>query len=84
MAHLLAGESVGVLIPKDEVIRFIVNCMTKVGCSRPHAQALADTLTEGDYRGHFSHGLNRLEMYIRDIQAGITVSLLTDLLPSEF
>ena len=74
MAHMLAGESVGVLIPKEEVIDFIVRCMVRAGCSRPHAIALADTLTEGDYRGHFSHGLNRLEMYIRDIQSGITVS----------
>jgi len=74
MAHSLAGESVGVLIPKTEVIDFIEQCMVKAGCHRPHAEALAATLTEGDFRGHFSHGLNRLEMYIRDIEAGMTVS----------
>ena len=73
MAHLL-GESEGVVIPKQEVIDFIVRCMTRSGCSTTHAVALADTLAEGDYRGHFSHGLNRLEMYVRDIETGITVS----------
>jgi len=74
MAHLLAGESVGVLIPKAEVISFIVRCMTRVGCLESHAASLAATLAEGDFRGHFSHGLNRLEMYVRDVEAGITVS----------
>lgn len=53
MAHLLAGESVGVLIPKAEVIDFIVRCMVQAGSQKPHAESLAATLTEGDYRGHF-------------------------------
>lgn len=28
---------------------------------------MADLLVEADYRGHFSHGMNRLEMYINDL-----------------
>ncbi|CAH8435091.1 unnamed protein product [Heterobilharzia americana] len=36
-----------------------------------HSDALSDVLVAGDYRGHYSHGLNRLEMYVRDIQKGV-------------
>ena len=31
-------------------------------------------LVDADYRGHFSHGLNRLEMYFNDIRTGVTDS----------
>lgn len=34
--------------------------MIAVGTSRYAASALAELLTEADYRGHFSHGMNRL------------------------
>lgn len=74
MAHFLAVEAEGCVVPKEDVILFIVRCMQKAGCSAPHSRALAYTLAEGDYRGHFSHGVNRLEMYVRDIQTEITVS----------
>lgn len=42
--------------------RFMVDCMTcdKVKASKSHADQLADVLIAGDYRGHYSHGLNRL------------------------
>jgi LDH2 family malate/lactate/ureidoglycolate dehydrogenase len=50
----------GVLIPLGEVTRFITECMTKVGTPPGHAQQLAQVLIAADYRGHFSHGLNRL------------------------
>lgn len=45
--------------------------MVAVGTDPDHAQQLADTLAEADYRGHYSHGLNRLELYINDIQANV-------------
>jgi len=47
-------------VPKVEVERFIVDCMTKVGTKREHADSLAGNLMTADYRGHYSHGLNRL------------------------
>lgn len=31
---------------------------------------MADLLVAADYRGHFSHGMNRLEMYLNDLNAG--------------
>ena len=33
---------------------------------------MADLLVTADYRGQFSHGMNRLEMYLNDIQTGTT------------
>lgn len=48
-----------VVVPKDEVKRFIERCMTCVGAKLKHSTALADNLVCADYRGHFSHGLNR-------------------------
>jgi len=58
-------------VAKKEVERFIVDCMVTVGTDKFRAQMLAANLTEADYRGHFSHGLSRLAMYVQDIQAGI-------------
>ncbi|CAB3403940.1 unnamed protein product [Caenorhabditis bovis] len=62
------GERV---VHKDEMRQFMVNCMTKVGTSEAHAVQLADVLLEGDIRGHYSHGLNRLGMYVQDVKLNI-------------
>ena len=48
------------VIPNHEVKRFIIDSMTNVGTKKAHAISLADNLTAADYRGHYSHGLNRL------------------------
>lgn len=54
------SEAGGILVAKSEVTAFIERCMVAVGTQPAHAKALADNLTMADYRGHFSHGLNRL------------------------
>jgi len=61
-------------IAMKEMHSFIVRCMQKAGAKVDHGTSLADLLLAADYRGHYSHGLNRLDMYVRDIQTGITVS----------
>ena len=66
-----SGESTNVLeeeryIHKTEVERFITECMMKVGAEEDRAKKLAANLSEADYVGHFSHGLNRLTVYIKD------------------
>jgi len=61
-------------VPVEEVRRFVVDSMVKVGTIEDHATALADVLVAADYRGHYSHGLNRLEMYIQDASSGICES----------
>ncbi|KYM87522.1 Malate dehydrogenase [Atta colombica] len=60
------------VVPKDEVIRFIKESMCKVGTMTEDACIVAHQLMVADYRGHFSHGMNRLEMYITDIEKRIT------------
>lgn len=48
------------LISKAEVQSFIERCMVAVGTQPHHARSLAEVLVEGDHRGHYSHGLNRM------------------------
>ena len=45
---------------KDEVAGFVTRCMVSVGTDKEHAETLAELLVKADYRGHKSHGLNRL------------------------
>ncbi|KAM4601593.1 putative oxidoreductase YjmC [Polymixia lowei] len=59
------------LISQAEVQSFVERCMTAVGTKPHHARSLAEVLVEGDRRGHYSHGLNRMDMYVKDIQSGI-------------
>ncbi|KRZ10462.1 Malate dehydrogenase, partial [Trichinella zimbabwensis] len=58
-------------VEKKEMKSFMISSLTKVGADVSHADALADVLIDADYRGHYSHGLNRLDMYIRDFVTGI-------------
>ncbi|XP_025831131.1 uncharacterized protein LOC108734416 [Agrilus planipennis] len=51
----------------SECKRFIVDCLEAVGTIPEHAKAHADLLVDADYRGHYSHGMNRLENYINDV-----------------
>ncbi|CAM4746321.1 unnamed protein product [Rotaria magnacalcarata] len=60
------------VVSKDELFSFIVRCMMKVDARPSHAEVLADNLTMADYRGHYSHGLNRLDMYVNDVKTGTT------------
>ncbi|KAJ8417015.1 hypothetical protein AAFF_G00282420 [Aldrovandia affinis] len=59
------------LILQSEVQGFIEKCMLAVGTKPSHATSLAEVLVEGDRRGHYSHGLNRMDMYVKDIETGI-------------
>ena len=56
---------------QEESTRFMVDTMVCVGTPLSKAKSLADNLIEADYRGHFSHGLNRLSVYVKDIQSGV-------------
>lgn len=56
------------VIPVEEAKRFMVDCFVAAGASSYNAEVIADNLIEADYRGHISHGMNRLENYVRDIQ----------------
>ncbi|CAB4006593.1 uncharacterized oxidoreductase -like isoform X1, partial [Paramuricea clavata] len=61
------------LVNIEEVSKFVQRCMCCVGTNPEHARQLAELLVAADCRGHFSHGLNRLEMYVRDVKEGTTL-----------
>ena len=52
-----SGETV---VPLNEFHAFVVRIMGAVGVQDSDAGSLADLLVSADYRGHYSHGLNRL------------------------
>ncbi|XP_017096034.2 uncharacterized oxidoreductase YjmC isoform X1 [Drosophila bipectinata] len=55
------------LVAVAESRRFMIDCFKAVKVPQANAEAQADLLVGADYRGHFSHGMNRLEMYINDL-----------------
>ncbi|XP_068620459.1 (2R)-3-sulfolactate dehydrogenase (NADP(+))-like [Battus philenor] len=57
----------------EEVRRFMVESLVAAGAPVSEARAQADLLVYADIVGHYSHGLNRLELYINDIKGGVTV-----------
>lgn len=60
------------LVTVDEARRFMTDCFVASRTPIEHARQMAELLVEADHRGHFSHGMNRLEMYINDLHAGCT------------
>ena len=60
------------IVPKEEVVRFIRDCMQKAGATCNDADEVARHLMTADYRGHFSHGMNRLQLYVNDIRKKLT------------
>lgn len=56
------------LVKVEESRRFMIDCFTALNVPREHAEQQADLLVAADYRGHFSHGMNRMEMYITDLK----------------
>ncbi|MEQ2201599.1 hypothetical protein XENOCAPTIV_014889, partial [Xenoophorus captivus] len=59
------------VVSQQEVESFIGRCITTVGAKPHHASSLAEVLVTADCRGHCSHGLNRMDMYLKDIQTGV-------------
>ena len=54
------AQPLPVIITFPEVTAFMENCMLAVGTKPEHGKQLAEVLIDADYRGHFSHGINRL------------------------
>lgn len=63
----VAPENLGTKCPEEEVHRFIVDCLMTYGVPQGNAAQLAEVLVEADKRGHFSHGIQRTEMYLVDM-----------------
>ncbi|KAF3426202.1 hypothetical protein E2986_03270 [Frieseomelitta varia] len=64
-------KDVEMVAPKEEVIRFISESLCKVGVSCEDGYVVGHHLMTADYRGHFSHGMNRMSMYVQDIKDGM-------------
>lgn len=60
------------VVAKDEVVRFISDCLVKVGANREDAHTVGHHLMVADYRGHFSHGMNRMQMYVESMKTNLT------------
>ncbi|XP_046393170.1 uncharacterized oxidoreductase YjmC-like [Ischnura elegans] len=73
----------GCLIPLNEIRRFITDSMVSAGAPKAHAAMMGDVLALADYRGHFSHGLNRLEMYVKDVRTKSTDAFATPVVVQE-
>ena len=58
------------LVNPQEARDFIKCCIEKSGSIPAHAACLADVVIAADLRGHYSHGLNRLEMYVNELLDG--------------
>ncbi|XP_049876985.1 uncharacterized oxidoreductase YjmC [Pectinophora gossypiella] len=56
----------------EEARRFMEESLQSVGTPAQQAKDHAALLLHADMTGHFSHGLNRLELYINDIRSGAT------------
>ncbi|XP_030835235.1 uncharacterized protein LOC584101 [Strongylocentrotus purpuratus] len=62
----------GVLVKVAEAHSFIERCMVARGTNPTHASLLAELLVSADSRGHFSHGLNRIDVYLENVEHGVT------------
>ncbi|XP_066259530.1 uncharacterized oxidoreductase YjmC-like [Euwallacea similis] len=71
------------ITPINEAKRFMKDCFLAVDTTPENAETVSCNLLEADYRGHYSHGMNRLEMYIRDIQDGTTDAKVSPLVLNE-
>ncbi|XP_066152277.1 uncharacterized oxidoreductase YjmC-like [Euwallacea fornicatus] len=71
------------ITPINEAKRFMTDCFLAVETSQENAETVSCNLLEADYRGHYSHGMNRLEMYIRDIQDGTTNAKVSPIVLNE-
>lgn len=60
------------LVKTEESRRFMIDCFKAVKVPEEHAVEMAELLVGADIRGHFSHGMNRLEMYLNDLAINST------------
>ncbi|CAL4065663.1 unnamed protein product [Meganyctiphanes norvegica] len=82
-ANFTPPDNLPTKIPCGEVTRYIVDCLTATGAPLHGAHALAEVLVAADTRGHYSHGLNRLEMYVNDLKRGLCDGAATPTIEKE-
>ncbi|GAB0088322.1 uncharacterized protein DMENIID0001_027250 [Sergentomyia squamirostris] len=80
---LSQGKMEEKLVAVIEAKRFVRDCFLAAKVKEENSQAMADLLIEADFRGHFSHGMNRLEMYINDLDKKTTNGNIEPLIMNE-
>src|SRR6478672_3405721 len=55
----------------DSLDQLLVAIASKCGVSEPDAQILADALVDADLHGMSTHGVSRMNIYMRRIQKGL-------------
>ncbi|XP_045179161.2 uncharacterized oxidoreductase YjmC-like [Mercenaria mercenaria] len=65
-------SSEGHIVAKKEVDEFIKNCCEAIGIQAEHSSVLADVLVSADYRGHYSHGIKNIDVYLNDVRNKVT------------
>ena len=70
------AEQTETIVPLKEFHAFIVRCMCAVGVSEMDASSLAELLVSADYRGHYSHGLNRLGRFVYVLYVCVCMTLV--------
>lgn len=63
-----------VVMSSDEVRGVIAEALVRHGATEADAGLQADTLVEGELRGHASHGIRRLPVLVGRLRAGLAVS----------
>uniref|UniRef100_A0A2A4JUX8 Malate dehydrogenase n=1 Tax=Heliothis virescens TaxID=7102 RepID=A0A2A4JUX8_HELVI len=58
-------------VATPEAMRFMADCLKAAGAAAKAAEQQAELLIQADRFGHPSHGLNRLENYVKDIKSGV-------------
>ena len=58
------------LVSADAERRYVQAIFARLSCSPDEADATAEVLTEGDLRGHGSHGLSRVPLYAGMLRSG--------------
>eukprot|EP00040_Diaphanoeca_grandis_P030500 m.180316 g.180316 ORF g.180316 m.180316 type:complete len:452 (+) comp32017_c0_seq1:265-1620(+) len=64
-----AGKTI--TIQRKDLQLLVSECLVKVGATIENADMVASVLVAADERGIPSHGVNRLEIYVAEIEAGL-------------
>lgn len=59
------------VVPKQEVVRFISETLQSLGLSREVGDSVGHSLMYADYRGIFNHGIFILDEFIKDFKKGL-------------
>ncbi|BFY98450.1 hypothetical protein BsWGS_01490 [Bradybaena similaris] len=59
-----------VIVPVENLRDFVFRCLTKTGATAAQAEVMAELLVSADERGHYSHGLNRIDYYLTEVSHG--------------